>query len=100
MSELWMNAPFGYPYADHIEKNDEVGIKRFVMMISGDDKDVQQTAFDMTHPQRIKMLEDSGFTFDVEWIGTRPLPTRPDGVTASALDDPMYLRRNGIGTGN
>ena len=97
--ELWMNSPIGYPYAEKIEKNNEHEILRFMLMISGADEANQEVLREATHDQRIKMLEDSGFTFDPIWLGQRELPTRPDGAPASALDDQQYRMRNGIGNG-
>lgn len=97
MSQLWMNAPYGYPYAERLEKNDVEGIRRFLIMIAQGDRDTEDIIRVATHEQMLKMLEESGFTFDETWLGNRPLPERPDGVVMSALDDPRYRMEKGIG---
>lgn len=93
---LWLNAPVGYPYAEQISKDDYDGLKRFMLQLAGADQDMQEIVRNATHPQIIKMLEDSKFTFDEQWYGYRALPERPDGVQRSALDDPEYRARLGI----
>ena len=95
--ELWLNSPVGYPYADKISKNDEGGLRRFMIMISGSDEDSIEIARAASHVELLKMLLDSKFTFDPEWYGARELPQRPDGSGVSALDDPSYRYRHGIG---
>lgn len=96
MSELWLNSPQGYPYAERIEKNDETNILRFCIMICNGDKDADEMIRKANHQERIAWLEASNFTFDTEWFGNRPLPERSDGVTLSALDDPAYRAKLGM----
>ena len=96
MSELWLNSPVGYPYAEKVRKSDTQGLKRFMLQITAGNKEMEQSVRDSTHLEIVKMLEDSKFTFDPEWYGARQLPMNASGTQRSALDDPYYRQRIGI----
>lgn len=99
--QLWLNTPVGYPYAERIHQNDIGNIKSFLIKIfvgagdvPGGDGDAIRQA---TQEELIDTCLNNGWTFDPEWFGYRPIPTRPDGNPISALDDPEWRRSRGIG---
>lgn len=95
---LWLNSPVGYPYAEQISKDDSEALKRFMLQLAGGDEDMQEIVRESTPQQIVKMLEDSNFTFDEEWLGYRALPEY-NGKQRSALDDPQYRSRLGMRDG-
>ena len=72
MSELWLNSPEGYPFAEKIEKNDIGRLKSFLINTTPDEG-LQEHIRQMTSEELYRSLEDSGFTFDEVWLGARLL---------------------------
>lgn len=90
----YLNAPVGYPIASKIEKTDIGGLKSFLINTTPDES-MHELVRAASDEEVVKMLTDSGFTFDEQWYGSRELPTT-NGAPASRLDDPAYRRSLGI----
>ena len=95
--DLWLNSPIGYLYVERIEKKDMGHLKGFLIntFTAGDDLmgDAIRQADDKAV---IETYLNNNFTFDPEWYGFRPLPTKADGTPIGRLDEPDYQRKMGF----
>ena len=69
-TELWLNSPEGYPFAEKIAKSDIGALKSFLIKTTPDE-DVQEMIRQMSDDEVIEALEKNNFSFDEEWYGTR-----------------------------
>lgn len=96
-SELWLNSPVGYLFAERINQRDEGRLKSFLINIFAQTDDAAADAIRQASLEDcVQTLIDSGFTFDSEWYGVRQLPMGIDGKPMSRLDDPEYRRKMGF----
>lgn len=65
-SELWLNSPAGYPFAQRISKNDIGGLKSFMIGTTPDDQ-LQDYIRGLSHYDLIKSLLANGFSFKETW---------------------------------
>lgn len=72
MTDLWLNSPIGYPYAQRIEKNNDSQLKSFLIGTTADEQTAEMIR-QMTHDELVEDLERNGFTFDEEYFGARLL---------------------------
>lgn len=72
MSELYMNTPIGYPFAQKISKTDIGALKGFLINTTPDEA-LQQMVRDMTDEEVIQTCLDNNFTFDEQYYGARLL---------------------------
>jgi len=71
-SELYLNAPEGYPIVARIKKSDTLGLKSFLIGMSLDDR-TQDMIREMSHEEVVNTCLANNFTFDPEWYGYREL---------------------------
>lgn len=72
MSELYLNTPIGYPFAQKILKTDINGLKGFLINTTPD-QDLQQMIREMDETEVWLTCEENNFTFDEEYLGARLL---------------------------
>jgi hypothetical protein len=70
MTDLYMNTPIGYPFAQKILKTDIGGLKGFLINTTPD-QDLQQMIRDMTDEEIWQTCLDNNFTFDEQYFGAR-----------------------------
>lgn len=70
MSELYMNVPIGYPFAQKIEKSNIGGLKSFLINTTPDES-LQQMIRDMNDEEVVQTCLANNFTFDEEYFGAR-----------------------------
>lgn len=78
MTELWLNVPEGYPFAEKIAKDNIGGLKSFLINTTPDES-IQQMIRDMSDQEVIQTCLNNNFTFDEEWYGARLFDWQKNG---------------------
>lgn len=92
MTQLWLNAPEGYPIAQEISQDDTGQLKSFIIGLTPDEE-MQESVRQMTHEEVLQWFADNNFTFDEEWFGARiPDWMNPDGTRNPDKEAPQVGR--------